>query len=83
MSADLTTCAALVARSDSDITGAVSAETALIHVAIDAHPAGAQGPSHGLLVPAASHGPEGVPGEAPLKAGDFPVCERCDEAWPG
>jgi hypothetical protein len=81
MSDDLTTCTATVAIAEVEIAGASSAVTAVTHVAIEAHPAGAHGASHDLLAPVVSHAPEGTPEDASLTATAFDTWAPCGAPW--
>jgi hypothetical protein len=82
MSADLTTWTATVAIAEVEMAGESSAVTAVTHVAIDAHPAGAHGASHDLLAPVVSHVPLGTPDGASLAAAALATRAPCVLPWP-
>jgi len=81
MSADRATCTATVCTIDVETAGALSADTAVTQVAIEAHPDGAHGASHDLLAPVVSHAPEGMPEDASLTAGALATRAPCALPW--
>lgn len=81
MSSDDTACTTTLLCSELDADPDANAETAVTQFVVDAHPDGAQGESHDLLMPVDSHGPEGIPEVASLIAATFEACAACIPAW--